>query len=310
MIDLSTYSPTDTPATLFKYISKEGLLKIVDSDSIRATDIFYMNDAAEYNHAVNVIKEKIKGLIDPLQKRPKGIARGPGFPKEVYDIKDMEEIFLKLMQNAIGIANPWNFHIFVCSFTEENDLLSQWRGYCPKGSGYSVGFKTSSLKKVFTKKGYKLRKCIYNSELQVEIIDKLLQAGLDELPEEEIIATKLTKTITKTVQPIATKLFNDFIQIAPMFKHFSFYEEKEWRFVSPLIEFNTRDVKYWPGVSMIIPYSEINISTDSNIIPVEKVIIGPTQHPELSKKSIEGLLESKGIEDCSISLSKTPYREW
>jgi hypothetical protein len=301
MIDISIFSPEDPPNTLFKYISQVGLLGIFNSNVIWATDIFYMNDAAEYNHAVHLIQKQVSERLDSI---PKGLVSA--FPtKEIrHDRKAMERIFLTIVQRTIG--NLSNFHIFVCSFTEESDLLSQWRGYCPKGSGFSIGFKSSMLINTFEKMKYKLVKCIYDTKKQTKIIDDLLQKSIDKIPEEEVDDSVLFDILT----PISNELFNAFFQIAPMFKDPSFFEEKEWRFVSRAIEFGSRNVKYRQGVSMIIPYYEIKILTDDNIIPVETIVIGPTQNPELSKESIRGLLKTKGNEKVSILSSKTPYREW
>jgi hypothetical protein len=36
-------------------------------------------------------------------------------------------------------------NVCVCSFSEKGDLLSQWRGYCPQGVGYSIGFDSAKL---------------------------------------------------------------------------------------------------------------------------------------------------------------------
>ena len=61
---------------------------------------------------------------------------------------------------------------------------------------------------------------------------------------------------------------------------------------------------------MIIPYNEVNITTDDYLIPVKSVTIGPTEHQQLSKLSVKSLLESTGFERFSISLSRIPYRGW
>ena len=305
MINLLEFETNDPPDTLYKYVSQTGLLRIFKSNSLSASDIFYMNDAAEYNHTVNLMDQKIKERLAQIEDHPQPLRKAlPPYGDPIYDKTNMEKFFLDTLQEIVGASSK--FHMFVCSFTEENDLLSQWRGYCPKGNGYSIGFNTSLLIDAFKKRNYKLIKCIYDSEKQLKIIGELLQKSLDKIPDEEVIHSKLTDIIT----PISTELFETFIQIAPMLKHSSFNEEKEWRFVSGPMIFGNSYVKYRQGVSMIIPYDEVNISTDSNIIPIKNIVIGPTQQPKLSKESIKGLLKTKGIESFSISLSKTPYREW
>jgi len=45
--------------------------------------------------------------------------------------KSIEDIF---KHNVDG------FKVFVSFFSESADKLSQWRGYCPSGSGICIGF--------------------------------------------------------------------------------------------------------------------------------------------------------------------------
>lgn len=306
MIDLSNFSSGAQPEILYKYISQAGILGILNSNSIWATDIFYMNDSAEYIHAVSLMKKKIKDRMSQDKSQPPQSAAAPLLPEydPKYDKNFMELFFLSTIEEIIDKLT--NFHIFVCSFTNQSDLLSQWRGYCTKGSGYSIGFKTSLLINSFHKKKYQLVKCIYEDEKKFEIIDELLQNSLDEIPQEEVNQSKLMDFLNPTIQ----SLIQNFFQLAPMFKDSSFYEEKEWRLVSPAIQPGSKNLKYREGTSMLIPYDEIQILTDDNLIPIEKVVIGPTQNPDLSKEAIKGLLKTNGIEKPSILLSRTPYRGW
>ena len=57
--NLADTSPT-LPPILYKYMSQAGFLGIINSQSIWATDIFYLNDAAEYHHSVGLIKSEIE----------------------------------------------------------------------------------------------------------------------------------------------------------------------------------------------------------------------------------------------------------
>ena len=270
MNSLSKLETNKPPNILYKYVTQEGLLGIFHSNSVWATDIFYMNDAAEYRHASYLMKQKINERLAQIENHPPPQVFGwppPEIDEIKYNRKNIEKSFLDSMQKIIGSLS--NFHIFVCSFTEENDLLSQWRGYCPKGNGYSIGFNTSLLINAFKKRNYKLVKCIYDTEKQLKIIDELMQKSLDKIEVEEVISSRLNDIIA----PIATKLFDAFIQIAAMFKDSSFYEEKEWRFVSRPEKFGHRNVKYRQGVSMIIPYDEITIfSTGITLLSVNILI--------------------------------------
>ena len=56
-----------------------------------------------------------------------------------------------------------NLTPFVASFSENGDQLSQWRAYCPKGNGFSIGFRYSDLSYLLKTTGFRLVKCIYGS---------------------------------------------------------------------------------------------------------------------------------------------------
>jgi hypothetical protein len=73
----------------------------------------------------------------------------------------------------INLRKKWNPEVYVASFTEEGDLLSQWRGYCPKG-GFSVGFASNLLSDVANKHDSFLLPCIYDFKIQKKLLEELL----------------------------------------------------------------------------------------------------------------------------------------
>ena len=304
MIEVSTQSKEDPPEILYKYISQTGLLGAFKSRSLWATDIFFMNDAAEYQYAVNMLKGNIKDRLKVLGESHKGLIRSFGDVVKKFNKENIQELFLTKLADIIeGLIR---FNIFVCSFTEEKDLLSQWRGYCPHGNGYSIGFNSQSIIKSFSKNKFTLIKCLYNKDKQLEIIDNLVHEAIDELPDEVDADLKLLEDLV----PNFGELITQFLQLAPRFKHHTFHEEKEWRFVSRSLEFAGENVKYRQGLSMVIPYTENKLLDDNGKLPIENIIIGPTQLPDLSFLSIEGLLKTYGYKNVKVESSKIPYREW
>jgi hypothetical protein len=106
---------------------------------------------------------------------------------------------------------------------------------------------------------------------------------------------------------------SNFAEIAPILKHPSFKEEKEWRLISPLINSFNDNVKFRTGKSMIIPYIEFSLADENNKIDFEEIIIGPTPHLELSKMSTQLLLVKSGFDENDskkVKISKIPYRDW
>lgn len=70
------------------------------------------------------------------------------------------------------------------------------------------------------------------------------------------------------------------------------------------------EVFYREGKTMIILYSEFNLTNDDGEkIVIKDIIIGPTQYPYLSLRSTGNFLDTIGIEgNYSIHSSSIPYR--
>jgi hypothetical protein len=294
------------PSILYHYTSQKGLLEIVNSKTIWATNIYYLNDSLEYEYAVKLIQEVIDEYLAPL---PPVRTPGRGLPSS-GDKDDLESIKRILLESAKQMLSAFtsSCHVYVCSFSEEGDQLSQWRGYCPNGNGFSVGFGTSHLIAQMAKSSLDLVQCIYNKSEQVEIvkniIDKLisdleLDAGKSADIKKDFLVEALSKIIPQSV--------GNLLSIMPRLKHETFHEEKEWRFVN--IFFGSEPVHFREGKSMIIPHIVIPLAENEEPNKIDRIIIGPTPHQQLAQKAVQLLMESNKIK-CEVELSKTPYRTW
>jgi hypothetical protein len=122
------------PAVLFHYTSPTGLVGIARSKTIWATDIRFLNDKKEIQHSLDITHSIIEGFYKVND--------------DPHKLKWLAYDFVEYLR--INLRKMWNPRVYVSSFTEEGDLLSQWRGYCPKG-GFSLGFSFNLLSKVANK---------------------------------------------------------------------------------------------------------------------------------------------------------------
>jgi len=113
------------PKYLYHYTSIDGFMGIIDSKKIWASNIKYLNDKDEFIHTVKLLEERLKKIF-------KGRSTNK-FRKALFELLKGSDI-------------SDDFDIYVFSLTEEGDLLSQWRGYCPN-YGLSIGFEFSALKR-------------------------------------------------------------------------------------------------------------------------------------------------------------------
>lgn len=264
--------------TLFHYTSQSGLLGIVRSKTIWATNIHYFNDVTEFYHAVQLAKREIR-----RQKKTTN-ATGATFLDWVNaELESLKE-------------TP----IYVCSFSEDGDVLSQWRGYCPNGNGFSIGFEYSQLELPMGQQGFVLRQCIYEEGLKRTIIEGLVARAAHELMTFDAIIPDAWSSQWQV---------DWFVDVGACLKNSSFSEEREWRMISvkrPQFE----PIHHREGKSMIIPYVEFKLAEKGENLKISKIIIGPTPHPELSKNSVISLLSSMKVECDDVQVSGIPYRAW
>ncbi len=188
-----------TPELLFHYTTSVGLLGIIQTGKIWTTKIHYLNDRAELKLAFGYIREEIA-----RQKLGIGKSRS-----------DEELDKMSLALDDIQVIN-----VSVASFTEVGDQLSQWRGYCDIGSGYSLGFNGLKLKNIVDRKEeFSLVPCVYKQKQHIRMVKELV----DLTPVQN-----LEQHPNYGKPPFYKMSFSDAaLFLAPIIKNKSFEEEKE-----------------------------------------------------------------------------------
>ncbi len=126
---------------LYHYTDQNGLLGIIQDRSIRATHLRYLNDTSEGRIVFQV-------LLDELNRRVNSDAMMLSFGMEPVkrsgkiECED-EEIFSQGVSMLSWVTSQ---DVFVTSFSEKGNLLSQWRAYAGASGGYSIGFSRSYLR--------------------------------------------------------------------------------------------------------------------------------------------------------------------
>lgn len=323
---------------LYHYTTLDGLLGILDSDSIRATHIRYLNDRAE--------------LKDAFER---------GYPKLVIKalFPDIEENDADKLSN---IVNPTGdkFHAYIVSFTDEKfidgddtfqpgDRLSQWRAYSGSTGGFSLGFDPKCLSLVSRPDHLEetgalqfLLRCIYATASKRSIAEEIGANRSTKMAHlKETMLRKFTEKEQRTPDTTEEVEINkavfarilgasaaDFFLRAASFKDGSFSEENEWR----IVHFIARDrlllqhcldlsapiVQLRTGKFGITPYISLPLGLKTEKSPLKRIVIGPTAHMEDALVAVKLSLESKGLavkgesSDIGIEVipSKIPYRNW
>lgn len=289
---LPTYSKIlhrSPPAILFHYTTPIGLLGISNSKKIWATDLRFLNDKKEFQHSLDITHSIIEGFfkVDDNPKKLKGLN---------YD-------FMEYLR--INLEKKWSPEVYVASFTEKGDLLSQWRGYCHKG-GFSIGFHFELLSQIAKNHDSFLVPCVYDFKIQKQMLEELLV--LHSKKYDQVIKDNDQMNSDELANNILNNLIISLFALAPMLKHESFKEEKEWRIVSSNILSVMPDIQFRANESTIIPYIEISLCQSEEEIAFKKIFIGPASINQYSKEAVLQLLRKNRVPKNAIRLSNAPYR--
>lgn len=276
------------PPRLYHYTSQRGLLGILSSNSLWATRIQYLNDSAEFVHALGLWKEALQLRV----QRTEAESVLPSDSKA--RLKDIFERFRE------GFNCLSEIKIHVACFSEDGDSLSQWRGYCHAGSGFSLGFDSSQLVEAASAQRCFLAPCIYDPQRQADLVNRLFMGIFEDVgfwaPEKR-----------KDSRTLCLDLAFDFVSLACVLKHPSFREEREWRIVTGEVSDEHPRIGIRESKLILIPYFEFELVKPEERLNLE-VVVGPNPEMDLAIGSLDTLLKHKKCL-ASSRASTVPYRE-
>ena len=273
-------APTNI-STLWHYTTFTSFQKIIESGTIRASEMSFLNDSTEYWHVNQVLHAVLKrlrssrpdlmGLIDLVLN---------GMPPENY-------------RNTVQI-----YTFCMCAY---GDLLSQWRAYGAHGNGVSIGFDIQEMRGII-KPPYNLNPCGYLSESGAEIED-LCEKMLNDLRVE----------INKNGAEYFNKFMRELLMLikirAPFMKNIGFFEENEWRlaYFGGGID-SVDDEIFFAREHCFSVARSLNVKTESGLLPISKVIIGPSDFSNRSRQVVDEFLNRNNYSDVDVRVSNLPYR--
>jgi hypothetical protein len=259
------------PRALFHYTSPEGLIGIVTTKMIWASDMLSLNDASEAAYPYRLIGE----VLD---------ANHPNVSE-----KQRQRFKTQLTDYTFQSYAP-----FVVCLSEESDLLSQWRAYGNGGEGFSLEFKFSWLSSLESG-GFRLQKVIYDRAQQEDLILMLLQQVSSLLADQAFSEEEQTQIWQGAAASLAPWVI--------MFKDPTFSEEREWRLVNTNL---MRATHFRRSGHRIVPYLKIAINDAEAIAGV---IRGP-YFAGTDERGVYYMMVSNGfVLGASIRDSRIPLRK-
>lgn len=203
------------PKTLYFYCSLETFLSIFNNHSIRLTEIGKSNDYLEQRFLS-------QGMIQNIHELSSLICA------KQFRYSELENIKRELLEQ---INNDEPLPVWAMCFSEKEDDLSQWRGYADDANGMCIGFNSKYLNVINI-----LNTLDYNDFMRF----RKIEYGKEAIKRffmhiEDLIWGKFT----------CLEEFKDFIQkrkdslyYCPYYKMQKFDQEKEWRIVYSINDYN------------------------------------------------------------------------
>lgn len=271
------------------YTSLEGLKGIIETKSMWASHINFLNDRKEWLHFDDIVHEALQTLKYPIH-----------IGEKTYTAS--EELLKDLSAYRGGRINEFSF---VISFSSTRDCKSQWVEYCPKLSGYALEFSESPIikhqdgaRKMYTTSADEsaLVECVYERDLQVNRICEVISSITRGKPDDRYLISKLSCELH---------------DLRYQFKHPGFKEEKEYRWYGRYD--SQMDIRTRNGI--MVPYVKVNI----DITKLSAIWVGPSPVQDraaeglgfwwsvLQKKDSSYIYKNKETGILKIQKSQIPY---
>lgn len=278
------------PHILYHYTTQTGLLGIINGREIWASNLSYLNDAREFRHAVDIVREELSEMTH-------------------HCVQEHEIDRIGVLSAALK-GQFYRDEVFVCSFSADGDVLSQWRAYGGGASGFAIGFSGSFLRKACEAFDANLVPVLYDEDEKRALVRRLLDEAFGYVQK----ACRKGGAERRLLIIAEQQRFRwNLLRFAPLLKHKSFSEENEWRIVLAKYKVSERYSErfdYRAGSSMLIPYVRIPLNSRKHSFNIREVIVGPTPHPDESTQSLVGLLAMRKLNRTTVRTSETPYRNW
>jgi hypothetical protein len=283
------------PGLIYHYCDANALLNIFRTKAMWATGTRYLNDSSELVTA-------LRNLERTTEKHRKN--------KTGELLASLTEVMrtagVDLLSRAIGMES------YVACFSEDPDILSQWRAYADDGMGFAIGFNAQKLRVLNSSSpGASITRMVYSGQDEQSLVDELFE-GLGAIikPYLPIFGAPGEKLSYDSSQPrtwLSVRLSEALYELTVQCKHHSFQEEKEWR-----IRAVPNSTQFRSSRGRIVPYTVLDMtsSKNDNLMPIEKIVIGPKAHRLDTERVLMYLGEEYGYGHSGFEIfqSDAPYR--
>jgi hypothetical protein len=266
---------------IYHYCSVESFSAIIQNKTLWLSSVYNLNDYKE----IHWIKDKIFKKIEVSINKD-----------NFLKYKSFEELYSKQLPN-----------VYIASFSEGSDLLSQWRAYANDGFGVAIGFNSDYFKE---NNMVRTSSVLYDERNQEEQIDSILEPleNLDEnIDTHSIEFSNICKEIIVNINNLSAKSKNEL-----------FKEEQEVRLIHTpkitddkenkrfIFEDNLSEMMFRSVCGNLIPYFELKFDEEKEIPAILEIIKGPKN--KFINEEAKIFLSNNGFYSVDIKSSKSSYR--
>lgn len=275
---------TGAPPELFHYTETAGLIGILQSGGeLWATDARCMNDTGELALGYTLLQQAMRER-----------STHPAY-----------ELLSRLLEHPAYVSGL----VFATSFSEEPDLLSQWRAYADNGTGFAVGFVSVGLNEL-TLDGknplHHLVRVEYRPNAQKTRAGRLVDRALEAL--RAIAAQELDHQDDQFLTMALGRVLPTF---AATCKNSGFAEEREHRIVlrshqDPLLplgsgpQLTTPKCGFRAGRYGVTPFVKLRFPEGTLTRAISRIVIGPRAAAPDTEQKVRTLLANAGVKNWSV----------
>jgi hypothetical protein len=274
----------------YHYTDARSLHNIIRTHELWASHVGHMSDTSELKYAADLVCRVLDqhALRLPAESRPRSVLSGAS--AERAEIREH------------GYFSRGD--LFVASFCESGDLLSQWRGYTKQGTGYAIGFTFDLPFTRLLTSPVILRKILYTEVDQIRLVSETARA---------VVECIESLTPNDAVLPTYSGLLMGFLlELVLSFKDPCFAEEKEWRIIQQIPHMplpsealaDVRDTEHY-----LIPYQPLRLwSETTDHLSIKRVVVGPSLSFDVAARGVQTALHKYGYRFVPVEHSKVPLR--
>jgi len=267
---------------IYHYCNVEAFKAIIQNKTLWLSSVYNLNDYKE----IHWIKDKVTKKIEQVRNK---------------DNFSKYRAFEKLYTDQLP-------SVYIASFSQGNDLLSQWRAYANDGFGVAIGFNAKYFKSnslVFTSE------VLYDEVKQEKLIDEILE------PLESV--GNNTSFESDEFNCLCKEIISNINNLSAKSKNELFKEEQEVRLIhNPIIiddkknkqfifKDNLSTMKFRSVCGNLIPYFELKFEKEIENVPaILEIVKGPKN--KFIEQELKIFLSNHGFYEVEIKSSKSSYR--